>query len=127
MKTALSSLIAIIMAGALVGGAILLSGGDTTPVNNVSIVDGTQIVEITAKGGYGPKLTEAKAGVPTIVRIKTKGTYDCSASLKIPSVGFEQILPPSGTTDIALAPQETGATMRGLCSMGMYNFNIRFN
>lgn len=126
MKTALTSFVAITMAGGLVGGAVLFSGGSAS-VDNVSIVDGTQIIEITAKGGYRPKLTDAKAGVPTIVRVKTKGTYDCSASLKIPSAGFEQILPLSGTTDIAIAPQEIGATVQGLCAMGMYNFNIRFN
>ncbi len=123
MKTALS----ITTAGVLIGGAVLFSGSNTASVNNVSIVGGIQIIEITAKGGYGPKLTEAKAGIPTIVRVETKGTYDCSASLKIPSAGIDTVLPSSGTTDIALAPQESGATVQGLCAMGMYNFNIRFN
>ncbi len=124
MKTAIS----ILIAGALIGGAIMLASSDGTPSTaNVSVVDGKQIVEVTAKGKYSPKLTAAKAGVPTILRMKTMGTYDCTAALKVPNVGYQQMLPPTGTTDIELPPQKAGATVQGVCAMGMYNFTVQFN
>lgn len=123
MKTAIS----ILIAGALIGGAIMFASSDgTASTDNVLVVDGKQIVEVTAKGRYSPSLTVAKAGVPTILRVKTMGTYDCTAALRVPSLGYEKMLPPSGTTDIELPAQEAGATVQGVCAMGMYNFAINF-
>ena len=128
MKTA----IAVVVAGALIGGAILFAGssggkGAAPSVANVSITEGKQIVEIDAKGGYSPKLSAAKAGMPTVLRMKTNGTFDCSASVAIPSIGYQQFLPPSGETDIEVPPQQSGATLQGLCAMGMYHFAVQFN
>lgn len=123
--------ISIVAAGLLIGGAILLvSSGKTlesnTKANNVSIVDGKQIIEIGAKGGYAPKVSTAKADIPTILRVQTRGTFDCSSALAIPSIGYRANLPPSGITEIEVPAQKSGATMRGLCAMGMYNFQIKF-
>ena len=127
MKTALSSVFAIIISGALIGGAIMLTRSDgTASTDNVSIVNGKQIVEVIAKGSYLPKLTAAKADIPTTLRVKTNGTFDCTAALKVASVGFEQILPPSGVTDIEIPAQQAGTTVQGICAMGMYSFQIQF-
>lgn len=95
-------------------------------MNNVSVVDGTQIIEISAKGGYAPQATLAKAGVPTVIRVSTNGTFDCSSSLVIPTIGYRGNLPITGTTDIPVPPQAAGAELQGLCGMGMYNFTIHF-
>ena len=121
--------LSIIIAGALIGGVFLFAtrAPATGSVDNVSVSDGKQIVEITAKGKYTPPLTDAKAGMPTILRVKTNGTFDCTAGLKIPSMGYQKFLPPSGTTDIEVPAQQAGASVRGVCVMGMYNFNVRFN
>jgi plastocyanin domain-containing protein len=119
--------IAIVVAAALIGGAIMLSGGSATPsTSNVSLVEGKQIVEITAKGRYAPALTEAKAGVPTVLRVKTNGTFDCTSIVRVPAVGYQANLPPTGTTDIELPPQKSGTTVQGICAMGMYSFNVAF-
>ncbi len=96
-----------------------------TSVNNVSIIDGKQVIEIFAKGGYSPKQSVAKAGVPTILKFKTKGTYDCSSSLRIPSLNISKNLPGTGETEIEIGPQEVGE-FAGTCSMGMYFFEIDF-
>jgi plastocyanin domain-containing protein len=96
-------------------------------VNNVSVVDGTQIIEITAKGGYAPQVTIAKADMPTIIRVDTKGTFDCSSSLTIPTIGYRGNLPITGTIDIPIPSQTAGTELQGLCGMGMYNFLITFN
>lgn len=94
--------------------------------NNVTLTeDGKQVIEITAKGGYLPRLSIAKAGVPTIIRMNTKGTFDCSSVMRIPKLNISQNLPPSGVTDIDLGIQESG-TLVGTCGMGMYPFEILF-
>lgn len=118
---------------AIIGGAVLVSGGirqsvaDEVVKNNVSVVDGKQIIEIDAKGGYNPRITLAKADVPTILRMKTQGSFDCSSAVAIPALGYRVNLPPSGTTDIPIPVQKSGTTLQGLCAMGMYNFQVLFN
>lgn len=124
--TVLSIIIAII----LIGGAIVLAnnsrGTDSTAnANNVSIVDGKQIIEITARGGYKPRNSVAKAGIPTIIRFETSGTFDCSSSVRIPSLNIFKSLPQSGSTDIDVGTQSVGKLV-GSCGMGMYPFEVEF-
>jgi hypothetical protein len=92
---------------------------------NVSIVDGVQIVEIRARGGYSPRKSIAQAGIPTVIRFNTAGTFDCSSSIRIPSLNVSKILPQSGATDIQIGAQAT-STLEGSCGMGMYPFEIDF-
>lgn len=135
-----NTIISIVVALALIIFAIVITGGKTNTqsnsnkdvnnktensVNNVSIVDGKQIIEIQAKGGYTPRKSVAKAGIPTILRFNTKGTFDCSSSVRIPSMNISKLLPQSGVTDIDLNSQNKG-TLQGTCGMGMYPFEIDF-
>ncbi len=99
------------------------SSVSTSPNSNVSIVNGQQIIEIKAKGGYRPQVSEAKAGIPTVIRFQTKGTYDCSAVIRIPSLGIDQDLPPNGATDVTVGVLSAGV-LQGTCGMGMYRFTI---
>ena len=96
------------------------------PVNNVSIVNNVQIIELQAKGGYTPRVSKALAGIPTILRINTNGTFDCSSSVRIPTMNIFKSLPQSGTTDIDLGTQKVGK-LQGTCGMGMYPFEINFS
>lgn len=130
MKT---TVISIIIVAILIGGAIMLARGDKNSRNigmrnadNVSVVDGKQIITINAKGGYSPRMTIARADVPTVIKIDTQGTFDCSSAVRIPSLGYHNNLPPSGETIIDVPPQKAGATVRGLCAMAMYNFTVDF-
>jgi plastocyanin domain-containing protein len=102
-------------------------GADKNSSNNISIVDGKQIITIDAKGGYSPRVTTARADMPTIIKVATNGTFDCSSALTIPSLGYRTNLPPSGSTDVEVPPQKAGTTITGLCAMGMYNFSVNFN
>lgn len=125
-----ATVISIIIAIILIGGAFMLAnnngGTDSTAnVNNVSIVDGKQIIEITARGGYQPRNSVAKAGVPTIIRFETNGTFDCSSSVRIPSLNIFKSLPQSGSTDIDVGTQSAGKLV-GSCGMGMYPFSVEF-
>ncbi|OHA93485.1 MAG: hypothetical protein A3H52_02205 [Candidatus Zambryskibacteria bacterium RIFCSPLOWO2_02_FULL_39_26] len=121
--------ISILIASLLIVGVILFAGensGDNAG-NNVSIVDGKQIIEIDAKGGYNPRKTAAKADIPTVLKIKTSGTFDCSSALVIPSLGYRKNLPPSGEILVDIPLQKAGSAIQGMCAMGMYNFTLDFN
>ncbi len=125
-----ATIISVIVAVVLIGGAFLLTkiGGDdgqATNANNVSIVDGKQIIEISAKGGYQPRKSIAKTGIPTIIRFNTKGTFDCSSSVRIPSMNISKSLPQTGSTDIDIGNGQLG-TLQGTCGMGMYPFEVEF-
>lgn len=95
------------------------------PLGNVFIQAGKQTVEITAKGGFTPSASIAKAGVPTVLHITTEGTYDCSSVVSIPELGIRQNLPASGATTIDIGTRPVGV-LNGTCGMGMYPFTIDF-
>lgn len=122
--------IALIITTTLIGGALMLTlnkpSAPNQPVaNNVSIVDGLQIIDITAKGGYLPRTSTAKAGIPTILRFHTNGTFDCSSYIRIPSMGLSKNLPATGTFDIPISDPKAGPLV-GMCGMGMYPFQVNF-
>lgn len=133
----MKSAIAIIIAGVVVAGAIFFTrSNNSSPqtqdtaqeavnVQNVTIMDGKQIIEIKAKGGYSPRISIAKADLPTILRFDTNGTFDCSSSVRIPSMNISKVLPNSGSTDIDLGNPKLG-TLQGTCGMGMYPFQVEF-
>ena len=103
------------------------NAGTDGSVQNVEIKDGVQYITINAKGGYSPKVSTAKADIPTKLIIKTDGTYDCSASLVIRSIGFQKILPQTGEEIIDLGTPKAGVPLQGVCGMGMYSFIINFS
>ncbi len=123
----------IITIALVIGIGIVFLGGSKNntetggSVQNVEIRDGVQYVTINAKGGYSPKVSTAKAGIPTKLIVKTDGTYDCSASLVIRSVGFQKILAQTGEEVIDLGTPKAGQPLQGVCGMGMYNFLINFS
>lgn len=132
-----STIISIFVGAAIIGGTLLLVGGsgnsdidktgvnNNVPVNNVSVVDGKQIIEIRAKGGYQPRISNAKSGLLTVLRFNTNGTYDCSAAVRIPSLNISKMLPASGATDIDIGIAKAG-TLQVMCGMGMYRFEVNF-
>ncbi|MDP2789139.1 MAG: hypothetical protein Q8O46_03780 [bacterium] len=95
--------------------------------NNVEVKDGVQYVTVNARGGYWPKTSNAQAGIPTQLVVKTNGTYDCSAALVIPSINYKKILNQTGEEIIDLGTPKVGQVTQGVCGMGMYNFVINFS
>lgn len=125
-----ATIISVVIAIVLIGGAVILTkGGETnapvTSVNNVSVVNGWQIIEIKAKGGYQPRKSTAQADMPTILRFNTSGTFDCSSSVRISSLNISKVLPQSGVTDIDIGVGQVGV-LQGTCGMGMYPFEVEF-
>lgn len=122
----------IVISGLLIGGAFWFASSQKNTeavdeeIPTAVITNGTQVIDISAKGGYSPRKVIAKAGMPTILRVGTSGTFDCSASLVIPKLSYQKFLQPSGSEDIAISPEQAQGTLQGLCSMGMYSFQITF-
>jgi len=127
-----NTIISIFISIALIGGTLYFvsdrstsSSDSAAQTQNIEVKDGVQYVTITAKGGYSPRITQIKGGLPTKLIVKTDGTYDCSASLIVRSVGFRKILQPTGEEVIDLGIPKSGDKVQGVCGMGMYNFQIK--
>jgi len=120
--------VSIVLGALIIGGTVLFmqKGPVEQAANNVRMEGERQVIEISAKGGYSPKITAAKAGVPTTLKIKTDGTYDCSSALTIQALNYRKTLAATDVTDIEIPAQEAGSTIEGVCSMGMYSFSVKF-
>ena len=66
-------------------------------------------------------------GAGHTINVYTLGTFDCTLSLTIPSLGYRTMLPRTGETLIELPAQKEGASLQGVCGMAMYNFLVMFN
>ncbi len=129
----------IILAVGIIGGTLIVtrSAGSNArtgaaPVTRgsddaVHMEAGTQVIEVDAKGGYYPNEIVAKAGVATVLRMRTRSTFDCSASFVIPALSVRQMLPPTGVTEFAIPVQKQGSELQAMCGMGMYRLTIAFN
>ncbi len=124
MKTALYfvAMIAIVAIAVILG----VPKNQVATDSSVVIEGGKQTIYLTAKEGYFPQAITATSGLPTTLVVKTRGTYDCSASLVIPALRTQMILPPSDETIIPIPDAQTYGVLEGACSMGMYRFTIDF-
>ncbi len=127
-----NTIISIFVSLVLIGGTLFLvsdrsvsSPSDNAETQNVEIKDGVQYVTITAKGGYYPRFTQIKGGIQTKLIVKTNGTYDCSAALIVRPLGFQKILQATGEEIIDAGIPKVGDTIKGVCGMGMYSFQIK--
>lgn len=122
----------IIISALVIAMAVIFIGGAkrnsprSVAVQNSEIRDGVQYVTINAKGGYSPRVSNAVAGIPTKLIVKTDGTYDCSSALVIRSLNYQKMLPQTGEEIIDIGTPVARTPLRGLCSMGMYNFVVNF-
>lgn len=135
MKTStIATIAAVVIAVGLIGSVLIQSaarddssgGIGNTNVQNVTMENGTQIVEIGVRGGYAPEVSVAKKGLPTVLRLRTQNTFDCSSAIAIPALNYRSYLPQTGVTDIPVPVEQANGTLSGMCSMGMYRFEVRF-
>ncbi|MFA7285631.1 MAG: hypothetical protein WC011_02175 [Candidatus Paceibacterota bacterium] len=115
----------------LIGLALVITNKPNTSTDQnqqkVEIIDGIQYVTINAGGGYFPRVTQAQAGIPTKLIVKTNGVFDCSAALTIRSINYQKVLPQTGEEVIDIGVPVAGVPFTGTCSMGMYSFVINFS
>ncbi len=89
--------------------------------------DGGASLTLAAKNnGYFPGTLYAKSNTPVQLSIVTQNTVSCAIAFVIPSLNYQTLLPPTGTTVIDIPAQEPGAVMPFTCSMGMYTGQIVF-
>ena len=135
ISNGMNKTISLIITLALIAGIVIVftstkskNNADTAQaVRNSEIKDGVQYVTIQAKNGYAPRISEAQAGIPTKLIVKTNGTYDCSAALIIRSIGFQKILQQTGEETIDIGTPKAGGLLQGVCGMGMFSFQIKFD
>ncbi len=126
------TIISILVSIAIIGGTLSFvseksatsENSDVAPSENVEMKHGVQYVTVIAQGGYSPRVSVVRPHIPTKLIVKTNGTYDCSASLVMREAGFQKILQPTGEEIIDIGTLKEGDKIQGICSMGMYNFQI---
>lgn len=105
-----------------------ISASTTTDVSsNVIMVDGKQQITIVAGQGYSPKVTIAKAWVPTEIKIQGNNAYGCESAVRIPKIDYAKNLDPQWYDIIQVTEQNPWDVINGTCGMGMYSFQIKFN
>ena len=97
---------------------------DLAKASRAKDVAGVQQIDINVlNNGYSPNLFAAEAGKPIRLVMVSNGTYGCTRSFTIPSLGVSTILPETGQIPIDIPPQEVG-TLHFTCGMGMYGGEI---
>jgi plastocyanin domain-containing protein len=80
----------------------------------------TQRLLINVKSsGYSPQTLKARAGVPTIITLRTKSTSGCTQEFVVPALRYQKVLPETGDTrvDVGVLPK---GVLAYTCGMGMY-------
>jgi uncharacterized protein len=90
---------------------------------NVTLADGVQTVRMTqSPDGYLPADTVVHAGIPIAWVINSTSQWDCSAYLRVPTLGLSADLK-DGTNTIDL-PALSPGVVPFTCVMGMYSGNL---
>ncbi|REF00068.1 sulfite exporter TauE/SafE family protein [Thermomonospora umbrina] len=87
---------------------------------------GVQTVTVWAVDrGYRPSTVTARAGRPTVLVLRTRGTRGCTRAFVIPSRGLERMLPQTGDIRIDLGSPAPGR-LRYTCATGHYPGSVVF-
>jgi hypothetical protein len=87
---------------------------------------GVQVVTVWAvRDGYRPAVLSARAGLPTVLALRTDHNEACTRDLVIPSRDLERVLPSTGTLQIDLGVPSPGR-LRFTCALGHYFGQITF-
>ncbi|MGI5169213.1 sulfite exporter TauE/SafE family protein [Spirillospora sp. CA-253888] len=105
------------------GGASAASGSARHVTTDAA---GTQVVTVWALDrGYRPALVDARAGVRTVLVVRTQGTRGHTRAFTLPGRGLDVVLPVTGETRIDLGAPGPGR-MRFVCASGHYPGAITF-
>jgi sulfite exporter TauE/SafE len=99
-------------------------GGADMPMadNSAVTVDaaGIQHILIAVKPtSYSPSRVQVRAGLPTMLTLRTNGSRECTNGFVIPAMNLERSLPEKGDTMIDLGKPSPGR-INYTCSVGMY-------
>lgn len=82
---------------------------------------------IVSNNGYNPKVLHLAANQPVKLTWITGNTYSCARAVVVPSLNYQQVLPPTGEVSINIPSQAMGKVIRYSCSMGMYTGQFVFD
>ncbi len=122
--------VSIIISAGLIWAGLSMRGNEQMPAEKTEAVreeNGVQYIRVLARGGYSPSQITAKANMPTVLEIETKGTYDCSASLTIPQLNYQKFLPATGITKVEIPKNLAMNSLDLVCSMGMYSSTVNLS
>lgn len=103
----------------LTGATIAFPIATAPALENVNVVDGKQIVELTVAGlDYVPSQFTIQVGIPVEWRIDGRTAQGCAQVISAPQLGINEYLPRDQIKTITFTPQQPG-TIRFTCSMGM--------
>ncbi len=96
--------------------------------SNVVVTNNKQEITVIASAwqGYIPRVTTAKAWIPTTLKLQAKNSYWCESAVRIPQLSYSKNLDPNWSDIVNLWEQKAWAILNGTCAMGMYNFQIKF-
>ncbi|GLZ14557.1 hypothetical protein Acsp04_47920 [Actinomadura sp. NBRC 104425] len=119
-----------LLSGLRLGGWMPAGGGGGTAAAAASAVhvdaSGRQTVTIWALDrGYRPALVTARAGVPTVLVLRTSGTRGHTRAFTIPSRDVDIVLPVSGDTRVDLGTPGAGR-LDFVCASGHFPGSITF-
>jgi sulfite exporter TauE/SafE len=103
-----------------------LRSSNTAAVAPQPITAEGDVVLYVQNDGYFPQTVSAPAGKDFTLNLVTDKTYSCSRDFVIPALDFYQLLPDTGTTQVAIPAQAKGEKLFFTCSMGMYTGQIVF-
>ncbi|MGC0422185.1 sulfite exporter TauE/SafE family protein [Embleya sp. AB8] len=131
--TAVLGLLVLAVAAWTIGSGLRL-GGWWTPAAAGTVdraaastgADGVQRITVrVANAGYHPARALARAGVPTVLVLRTEHTTGCTRGFVVPARDLQRVLPMTGETVFDLGTPRPG-TLTWTCSMGMYSGRVEF-
>jgi sulfite exporter TauE/SafE len=85
-----------------------------------------ELVLYVQNEGYFPQTLKAAADESVTLNLVTDQTYSCTRDFVIPALDFYELLPDTGTVQVAIPAQKAGSRLFFTCSMGMYTGMILF-
>lgn len=100
---------------------------ESSSLAQISSVDAEGSLVLNVENdGYFPRTLRADANTPIKLSLVTDQTYSCARDFVIPSLGYYELLPDTGTVQVDIPAQPSGTRMFFTCSMGMYTGMIIF-
>jgi len=84
---------------------------------------GSQVVDVTVRGGYSPALVTAEAGRPLRLNFTRREATPCGEEVVLPEFGRRAHLPEGREVSVEVTPREPGE-YEFTCGMNMYKGKI---
>ena len=104
----------------------LVPSASASLADTLSVTAAGSVQLFVQNDGYFPQTLRAQANTPIKLSLVTDQTYSCARDFVIPALGYNELLPDTGTVQVDIPAQPSGTRMFFTCSMGMYTGMIIF-